>query len=74
MLLELLDRPGPVSLLRGPRTQEIIRTAASITAYHSRARVEKQVEVSYREVGSGFHAVLKIDPLSEEAIASYRIA
>ena len=74
MLLELLDRPGPVSLLRGPRTQEIIRTAASITAYHSKAREEKQVEVSFSEVDSGLQEVLKADPLSEDALASYRIA
>ncbi len=49
MELELVSIPGPLSLLRGPASPEIIRIAAAITAFCSKARNEKQVEVTYRK-------------------------
>jgi len=74
MELELVNLPGPLSLLRGPASPEIIKTAAAITAYCSKARNEKQVEVTYRNAGGTDGEVIRVDPLPEDVLASYRIA
>jgi hypothetical protein len=71
--LELVSLPGPLSLLRGPTNPEIIRIAAAITIFHSKARNEKQVEVTYRQAGSIGGEIITIDPLSETELAFYRI-
>jgi len=72
--LELVRLPGPLSLLRGPVSPEIIKIAAAITSSCSKARNEKQVEVIYRKAGCTEGEVIRIDPLPEGVIASYRIA
>jgi tRNA U34 2-thiouridine synthase MnmA/TrmU len=72
--LELVSIPGPLSLLRGPAGPESIQLAAAITAFCSKARSERQVEVTYRKAGSTGGEVIRVDPLSEEALASYRIS
>jgi tRNA U34 2-thiouridine synthase MnmA/TrmU len=46
--IELTDKPGPLSLLRGPCNPEMLKAAASITARYSKARGEQQVNVSCR--------------------------
>jgi tRNA U34 2-thiouridine synthase MnmA/TrmU len=73
MELELVSLPGPLSLLRGPVSLEIIKIAAAITAFCSKARNEKQVEVTYRKAGDTGGAVIRVDPLTEDMLASYRI-
>jgi hypothetical protein len=72
--LELVSLPGPLSLLRGPADPESIQLAAAITAFCSKARSERQVEVTYRKAGSTGGEIIRVDPLSEAAVASYRIA
>jgi tRNA U34 2-thiouridine synthase MnmA/TrmU len=72
--LELVSLPGPLSLLRGPASPEIIRIAAAITAFCSKARHARQVEVTCRNAGSAGGEVIRVDPLPEEALASYRIS
>ena len=72
--LELVSIPGPLSLLRGPASPEIIRIAAAITAFSSKARNEKGVEVTYRKTGSSGGEVIRVDPLTEDALSFYRIA
>jgi tRNA U34 2-thiouridine synthase MnmA/TrmU len=72
--LELVSLPGPLSLLRGPARPESIRIAAAITAFCSKARNEKQVEVTYRKAGNTHGEVINVVPLPEEALAAYRIA
>lgn len=71
--LELVSIPGPLSLLRGPASPEVIRIAAAITAFCSKARNEKQVEVIHRKAGSTCGEVIRVDPLPEDALALYRI-
>jgi tRNA U34 2-thiouridine synthase MnmA/TrmU len=72
--LELVSLPGPLSLLRGPAGPEIIQLAAAITAFCSKARRERQVEVIHRKAGSTGGEVIRVDPLPEEALAPYRLA
>jgi len=72
--LELVSLPGPLSILRGPAGPESIQLAAAITAFCSKARSERQVEVTYRKAGSTGGEVIRVDPLPEEALASYRIS
>jgi tRNA-specific 2-thiouridylase len=72
--LELVSLPGPLSLLRGHASPEIIKIAAAITAYCSKARNEKQVEVTYRKAGVTDGEVIRVDLLPENALTSYRIA
>lgn len=72
--VELVSLPGPLSLLRGPANQDIIETAAAITAFCSKARHERQVEVTCRKAGSAGGEVIRVDPLPEAALASYRIS
>jgi predicted ribosome quality control (RQC) complex YloA/Tae2 family protein len=72
--LELVSLPGPLSLLRGPAGPEIIQTAAAITAFCSKARNERQVEVTCRKAGSTGGEAIRVNPLPDEALASYRIS
>ena len=71
--LELVSIPGPLSLLRGPASPEIIRIAAAITAFCSKARHEKGVAVTCRKAGRTDGEVIRVDPLTEDALAFYRI-
>lgn len=73
ILLELSEKPGPLGLLRGPCSSEILKTAASITVRYSKAREEKQVKVTYREEGNCLTQVINVDPISEQALEVYRI-
>jgi tRNA U34 2-thiouridine synthase MnmA/TrmU len=72
-LLELSESPGPLSLLRGTCTPEILKTAASITIRYSKAREEKQVKVTCREVGNHRTQVIRVNTISDQALKVYRI-
>ena len=74
ILLELSEGPGPLGLLRGPITSEILKTAASITVRYSKAREKKQVEVAHREEGECLSQVIRVDPISDQDLKVYRIA
>jgi len=73
ILLELSEWPGPLALLRGPCTPEILEIAASIMVRYSKARKEMQVNVTYREEGNHLTHVIEIDPISDQALQIYRI-
>lgn len=72
--LELVSLPGPLSLLRGPASPEIVRLAAAITVFCSKARNQRGVEVTCRKSGSSGGEIIRVDPLTEDALAFYRIA
>jgi len=74
ILLELSKNPGPLSLLRGTCTPEVLKIAASITVRYSKAREKKQVEVAYREEGDYLTHVIRVDPISDQDLKAYRIA
>lgn len=74
ILLELSENPGPLSLLRGSCTPEVLKTAASITVRYSKVRKKKQVEVAYREEGNHLTQVIRVDAISDQALQTFRIA
>jgi tRNA-uridine 2-sulfurtransferase len=73
ILLELSKHPGPLSLLRGPCTKETLETAAAITVRYSRVQGGEQVEVAYREEGELLAQVIRVNPISDQAIQAYMI-
>ncbi len=73
ILLELSENPGPLSLLRGAFTPEILQTAAAITVRYSKAREDKQVKVVYREKDNHLTQTIRVDPISDQALKAYRI-
>jgi hypothetical protein len=74
MLLELSENPGPLSLLRGPLTPQILEIAASITVRYSKARKDKRVKVACREEGKHLTQEIRVDPISDQDLENYRIA
>jgi hypothetical protein len=73
ILLELSENPGPLSLLRGAFTPEILQTAAAITVRYSKAREDKQVKVVYREKDNHLTQTIRVDPISDQDLENYRI-
>ena len=71
--IELTDNPGPLSLLRGPCTPEILKAAASITARYSKAREEQQVKVSHRTEGDSHTQELVVAPITDHLLDDYKI-
>ncbi len=71
--LELADNPGPLCLLRGPRTPEILKVAASITVRYSKSRQEKQVKVILKTEGTAETETLIVDSMSEQLVKDYQI-
>jgi tRNA U34 2-thiouridine synthase MnmA/TrmU len=71
--IELTDKPGPLSLLRGPCTPEMLKTAASITARYSKAREEQQVTVSHRTEGDSNTQELVVAPITDHLLDDYKI-
>ena len=71
--IELTDKPGPLSLLRGPCTHEILKAASSITARYSKAREEQQVTVSCKTQGSPHTQELVVAPITDRLLDEYKI-
>lgn len=71
--LELAYNPGPLSLLRGPVTPDIIKRAASITVRYSKARQKNQVKVVVRKEGTLSTEELTADPIPDYLIEGSRI-
>ena len=46
ILLEVAEFPGPVTLCRGPFTEDLLRKAASLTARYGKARTQPEVEIT----------------------------
>lgn len=69
--IQLTEIPGPLSLLRGPCTPEMLGIAAAITARYSKAREEKQVSVSCTTLGSSQTEALLVAPLPEQLLEEY---
>ena len=71
--LELAGQTGPLSILRGPSTPEICKTAAAITVRYSRFREEKQVRVTLRTQGTSGEEELIVDPIADHLLEGPRI-
>ena len=46
ILLEVAEFPGPITLCRGPFTEDLLRKAASLTARYGKARTQPEVEIT----------------------------
>jgi len=73
-LLELVDVPGPLTVVRGPADEQEIRLAAAITARYSRARGREtaRVAISGRECPETRY--VDVAPATEERLAEFMIA
>ena len=71
-ILRVESYAGPVVLVRGKATEEIIRTAAGLCARYSDARHLNTVEVKVNEGSRVFK--LSVTPANEDLIEQYKIA
>lgn len=67
VLLNLVDMPGPLTLMRGEITDEKIQTAARLTARYGKSNLLPVVKVSIREVeGNASLTIIEVVPMSQE--------
>jgi hypothetical protein len=71
--IELVHNTGPLSLLRGSYTPDIVKRAASITVRYSKVRQENQVKVIVRKEGASNTEELTVDPIPDHLIEDSRI-
>jgi len=73
MLFEVEDVPGPLALLRGEGKDAFLREAAEIVAYHTKARDNPSLTVSFWLYPHNEKQFLKVTPSKRECIDSKRI-
>ncbi len=67
VLLNLVDMPGPLTLMRGEITDEKIQTAARLTARYGKSTLLPVVKVSIREVEKNASlTIIEVVPMSQE--------
>jgi len=64
---------GPVTLVRGPATEEHLRTAAAITIRYGKAGTRASAPVVLRPVG-GAARNIEVGPAAAELVEALRIA
>jgi len=72
VILSTFPIPGPVGLLRGGNNGSI-ELSARVCAYHSDARKEKDVPVSWRRLPDEATHIIRVVPLASQELESYRI-
>lgn len=72
-VFRMVEIAGPIAVLRGAATPETIKLAASIEAYHTKARDKDSVQVSYSKGRSGEASISEIKPATLELIEKLRI-
>ncbi len=73
LLLEVIDRPGPLTLLQDMPGPEEIHAAAAITARYSQARNKKNVRVAVKRQGKEGGKTIEVAPAQEKIAGSLRI-
>ncbi len=73
IIFKLKDREGPISVLRGKASDDIIKLAARIASYHTKFRHENSVEVNYWEAGSAGKETISVKPADGDEITHSRI-
>ena len=63
ILLKVSSLPGPLSLLRGKPGEGDIERAAAITAYYSKGKDLRKVEVTHKRIGEEDYQSLLIPPI-----------
>lgn len=72
-ILKLRDFQGPISILRGSVTDELINLAAEMTSYHTKFKDKDAVAVDYWKFGQNFKQTLFVKPANAETISPVRI-
>jgi len=73
IVFELKDHEGPTSILRGTASKELVRLAASITAYHTKFRGDLQTSVSSRKVGATGSEIILVSAAEKDIVENLRI-
>jgi len=73
IIFELADHEGPTAILRGKRSEDLIRIAAGITAYHTKFRVDHQLRINHRKAGTGGSEIISVDAAEKEFVEKLRI-
>ena len=70
--LHMADMEGPLGIVRGAPTAEMLHTCASILARYSRARSQESARVTV--IAGGKKQLIEIRPARDEECAKYRIS
>lgn len=73
IIFKLKDRQGPLSVLRGNRSEEMINLAASVAAYHTKFRNEDTLKMDYWNAGASNRVTLTVKPAEKSEIEKLRI-
>ncbi len=73
LLLEAVEAPGPLTLIRGDVENGQVRTAAAITARYGQARHMDEVTVKVKVKGSEGQNKVKTPPAGEQMLEELRI-
>ncbi|MFH1623913.1 MAG: hypothetical protein ABID54_02005 [Pseudomonadota bacterium] len=73
LIYKVLDFPGPVTVVRGELEDPLSEIPARITATYSKAKNEKEVNVTCKECASGSTRVLRISPLERNRLEELMI-
>jgi len=73
IIFELTDHEGPTSILRGSASEELIRLAASIAAYHTKFRADGPLKIGYRKAGKPDPEIISVSAAEKDIIESLRI-
>lgn len=73
IIFKLKDYQGPISILRGKLTDDLIGIAASVTSYHTKLRSEGSVRVDYWKNNSSEKNTVSIKPAAKEEVEKLRI-
>ena len=71
--LEVVDYPGPLTLLEGDVDQDDLERAAAMTAGYSDGSAHREVEVRYTAVGAKGEVILRVEPLPPERAREWLI-
>jgi len=71
--LKVSSLPGPLSLLRGSPEEGDIEKAAAITAYYSKGKDLRKVEVTYKRMREDHFQSLLIPPILRREIGELMI-
>lgn len=73
IIFKLKDHQGPLSLLRGKADEKVVTLAASIAAYHTKFRDEKELRIDYWPGSSATRTTISVKPATQHEIEAIRI-
>ncbi|MDD5422715.1 MAG: tRNA 4-thiouridine(8) synthase ThiI [Candidatus Omnitrophica bacterium] len=73
IIFKLKDRQGPLSMLRGNHSEDVINRAAAIAAYHTKFRGEETLKIDHWKAGSSDRVTLTVKPADKSEVEALRI-